>query len=306
MDIINNVIASYKNGNTQVTILSDGTKIREFEETPEIEFMESIDVKITNYCDLNCPFCHEQSSVNGKHADIDKLIQLLDDANLPRGIELSIGGGNPLDHPDLEELLSKLYNRGFICNMTVNQKHLIKHKNTLIDLINNNLIKGLGISIDSTTDFEKSKEYKTIIELQSYTNNIVFHLIAGVHNIDILNQLLKLSYCKVLILGYKYYGRGVKYQDIHSKEVRETLEQWFRNLQHYLGKCVISFDNLAIEQLNVKRFLTEEGWNKFYMGDDFTFTMYIDAVEEMYAPTSRDDNKKPFDEISLIDYFKNK
>ena len=96
MDMINNVIASYKNGNTQVTILSDGTKIREFEETPEIEFMESIDVKITNYCDLNCPFCHEQSSVNGKHADIDKLIQLLDDANLPRGIELSIGGGKRL------------------------------------------------------------------------------------------------------------------------------------------------------------------------------------------------------------------
>jgi hypothetical protein len=48
---------------------------------------------------------------------------------------------------------------------------------------------------------------------------------------------------------------------------------------------------------------TTEGWDKFYMGDDFCFTMYIDAVKQEYAPTSRDANRMSFDEISLTDYF---
>lgn len=297
MDMMDKILYSYKNGNTTVTIYEDGTKVREFEDTPQIDFMESMDVKITNYCDLNCSFCHEMSTTKGKHCDVDTLIEVLDNANLPKGIELALGGGDPISHPELPELLTKLYNRGFICNLTVNQQHLKKHKDLLIELLNNNLIKGLGISINNN-------DFTVISELMTYTNNIVFHLIAGVNNINIIDSLMILPYCKVLILGYKYYGRGVKYQDAHSKEVTETLQEWFTLLPKYLGKCTLSFDNLAIEQLNVRRLFTEEGWKMFYMGDDFTFTMYIDAVEEMYAPTSRDGNKVSFKEKSLLEYFK--
>jgi hypothetical protein len=76
-------------------------------------------------------------------------------------------------------------------------------------------------------------------------------------------------------------------------------------LPKYFGKSIISFDNLAIEQLNVRRLFTNKGWDKFYMGDDFTFTMYIDAVKQHYAPTSRNSYRKSFSEYSLLEYFKN-
>lgn len=74
-------------------------------------------------------------------------------------------------------------------------------------------------------------------------------------------------------------------------------------LPQYLNKAVLSFDNLGIEQLNVKRFFTESGWNKFYMGDDFCFTMYIDAVKQEFAPTSRSKFRKSFSEYTLEEFF---
>ena len=34
-------------------------------------FPESIDIKITNYCENNCPMCHESSNINGTHANLN-------------------------------------------------------------------------------------------------------------------------------------------------------------------------------------------------------------------------------------------
>jgi hypothetical protein len=39
------------------------------------------------------------------------------------------------------------------------------------------------------------------------------------------------------------------------------------------------------------------------MGGDFVFTMYIDAVEQQYAPTSRSTERISFDRFGLLDYF---
>jgi MoaA/NifB/PqqE/SkfB family radical SAM enzyme len=293
MDTMDKVLYKYQNGNTEVTILEDGTKIREFEDTPEIIHPESLDCKITNYCDLGCKYCHENSTTKGTHADLSILIDKL--IELPGGVELAIGGGNPLSHPDLEKFLLWAKNHGLICNITVNQAHLKDHFTLLNRLITEDLVKGVGISI-------VSNDFSIIETLKKITNNIVYHVIAGVNDIEIIDKLINLGSCKVLILGYKDFGRGINYR---SDVVDKCLLDWYQQLSKYLGKCVVSFDNLAIEQLNVKRLLTPEEWEQFYMGDDFTFTMYIDAVNEEYAPTSRSDNRLSFNEMNLIDYFQN-
>ena len=285
------IISKYQNGNTTVIIYEDGTKIREFDNTPEIYFPESLDVKITNYCDLGCKFCHESSTVEGKHGDLKKLKAVL--ISLPAGVELAIGGGNPLDHPDLIEFLVWCQERGLICNMTVNQLHLKKHFATIETLLEEKLIKGLGISINGH-HFDKIKELKKL------SNNIVYHVIAGVHDISILETLQEIGNCKVLILGYKNFGRGVDY---YSKEVDKNIELWQKQLPLYLGKFSISFDNLALEQLNVQSMISRSIWDSFYMGDDFSFTMYVDAVKQEYGPTSKSLDRVSFNEMSLFEYF---
>lgn len=286
------ILYKYTNGNTEVTILNDGTKIREYEDIPVIEHPESIDVKITNACDLGCAYCHENSTKNGKHADLKRLKIILND--LPSGVELAIGGGNPVCHPDLYDFLMWCrYEKGFICNITINQKHLSQYNDLIIKLLENDLIKGIGISICDVND--------PILEsICKLSKNVVFHVITGVNKIIDLDNLIKIPHCKILILGYKVFGRGVNY---FNDSIKSEIDNWYKNLHKYLGKCILSFDNLALEQLEVKRLLTKKAWSNFYMGDDFTFTMYIDAVKQEFAPTSRSSKRKSFHEFTLINYF---
>lgn len=52
-----NLLGQYQNGNYNVSIYDDGTKIRETNEDIFISsFPECIDLKITNKCEMLCPF----------------------------------------------------------------------------------------------------------------------------------------------------------------------------------------------------------------------------------------------------------
>lgn len=287
-------MVTYINGNTEVQIYSDGTKVRTYQGDPLVDFPESIDVKITNYCDMGCAFCHEKSTEAGVHGDINVLLQVL--SPLPAGVELAIGGGNPLSHPDLLWFLTVCKERGHICNITVNQGHLMPYKKFLTYLVENELVYGIGISINS-------KNTKYLEYMESISNNVVYHLVAGVHEPSVVDMLMEVTPTpKILILGYKYFGFGVSY---FSESVNSNLKEWYWWVKAYIGrKCLMSFDNLAIEQLKVKEVLTEGVWEEFYMGDDFQFTMYIDAVEQMFSKTSRSSERTSFSSSTLLQYFK--
>jgi hypothetical protein len=55
----------------------------------------------------------------------------------------------------------------------------------------------------------------------------------------------------------------------------------------------VSFDNLAIEQLEASRLVTPEEWEEMYMGDDGDFTFYIDLVDQTFAQDSMSQIKYP-------------
>lgn len=266
---------SYKNGNTFVTIEKDGTKVREYEGTPIFEFPESMDLKITNYCDLHnyCKWCHENSNTSGKHADLKKTAELL--RTLPKGIELAIGGGNPLSHPDLIEFLKEVKNMGLIANLTINQLHIKKFFDTIKYLIEEELVYGVGISY-SGNHMEQTKE------LLKLTDNIVFHLIIGVNTLSQMEEISQV-HNKVLLLGYKKFRKGEKY---FSQDVEDNIKQWYMRLPLFFDKMIIAFDNLSIKQLNIKRYFTEKSWKLFYMGDDGSHTFYIDMVNEKFSINS--------------------
>ena len=71
-----------------------------------------------------------------------------------------------------------------------------------------------------------------------------------------------------------------------------------------LNPKIIAFDNLALEQLDIKSALTDSEWNTFYLGDECSHSMYIDAVEGKFARTSRSEDRVSWDSIRLLDYFK--
>lgn len=264
------LLASYLNGNYVVRLYEDGTKIKDTKDDKFVaSFPDSMDVKITNYCDLNCPMCHEVSSVDGKEGDLNSKFL----SSLKKGVELAIGGGNPLSHKDLIPFLKKMRDKGVICNLTINEKHLLKNKELVNNLIKDKLIYGLGVSLNEINE--------ETIEFARINRNTVFHVINGIFTSfdKLANKGLK-----ILILGYKKFGRGKDFfSEIVDKRMRETKEV-LPSLLHKF-KC-ISFDNLALEQLDVKSLISEKEWESMYMGDDGEASMYIDLVERKFARSS--------------------
>lgn len=285
------LLGRYKNGNFVTTILSDGTKIRETKDDEFIpSFAENMDVKICNYCDMGCKFCHEGSSLHGKFGDIlnEKFIDTLHPYQ-----EIAIGGGDATSHPDLIPFLQKLKERKVIANMTVNQIHFEKKHELIKKLVDEKLIYGLGVSLVNPT--------KYFIELIKQYPNAVIHVINGVLKLSDIKELEN-NNLKMLILGYKHLRRGNEYFEEEQNDI-ETKQQWlYENLKNIIPKFkVVSFDNLAIEQLDVKRLLTQEEWDEFYMGDDGKVTYYIDMVERKFAQSSTAPFNKRYDLLDSVD-----
>lgn len=267
------ILGRYKNGNYNVTLFDNGTKVRENKlDFFESSFPENIDIKITNYCDMDCPYCHEDSTRQGRHGNI--LDQDFLDTLHPF-TELAIGGGNPLAHPDLEEFLIKLRKRDIIPNITINQFHFIENYKYVISLVERQLVFGVGVSMIEPTD--------NFIEKMYSLENGVIHLINGIVS---ERQVKKLSGrdLKILILGYKDFGRGETYtnhkQDIFKRILKNNPMNLFKSFK------VVSFDNLALDQLNIREVIGEGLWERLYMGNDGDFTMYIDLVEEKFGMNS--------------------
>ena len=279
----------YKNGNYNVYIdLDNGTKIRKNNEDCFIpDTVESMDIKLTNRCTLgsNCSYCHEGSGPSGKHGDILSP-SFLD--KLHPYTELALGGGNILEHPDIDEFLNRCKERNHICNITVNQNHFIENYDRIKNWVDNKLVYGVGISYTEPSD--------KLIELAKTIPNSVIHVIAGIVEMDDLNFLAG-NDLKILILGYKQVRRGEQlYKYLYGAIEYRTneLAYYLKNMLDEKWFAVISFDNLAIEQLEPQRLMDEDEWSEFYMGDDgigdgFTSaSMYVDMVERKYAKNSCD------------------
>lgn len=281
-------LASYKNGNVNVVLKEDGTKYRFWKGTQFILHPESVDVKITDYCDAGCPFCHEKSTRAGIHGDESYILNNL--LSLPRGVEIAIGGGNPLSHPKLLLILESLKNKGLISNMTVNQLHVEKSLGFLKFLLESKLIHGLGISLIP------SLNGKGLKEVSDLSDNVVFHLINKVHTYtDFLNLKKKISKSpSVLILGYKDFGRGKDYKN-KLLGLNKDINDIFQNTETVL------FDNLALEQLNLKSKFDDKTWEERYMGDEFTTSCFFDGVKQEFAPTST--SEKRYSYKNIIDFW---
>lgn len=283
-------MGSYKNGNYKVSIYSDGTKIRENDlDNLTPSFPENIDLKITNYCDAGCLYCHEDSTKQGLHGNLN--VDFIE--TLQPFTELAIGGGNPLDHPDLISFLEKLKHRNIIANLTINQIHFQRNQDLVEEIVARGLAYGIGVSMIKPTD-------SFISQVKKYKNAIV-HTINGVTPLGYYEQIGG-NQIKILVLGYKHLRRGV---DFYSNSVKKNMDELDSNIERLATLFpVISFDNLALEQLSMKKKISPKYWEEFYMGDDGKYTMYVDLVEQEFSKSSTCMERYPIE--SNIDAMFNK
>ena len=292
------ILRKYTNGNYGVTLYDNGTKIRYTKCDKMIPaFAENIDIKITNYCRQECPYCHEGSNRYGYHGDID--LPFFD--TLHKGQEVAIGGGNALDHPQFKELLEKLKKKGVITNITVHFEAFREYRDILAEYVSEGLLYGIGISVTNINQINLFVEPELTLK-DSLLNNMVFHIINGIFDMTSLisDKLLYKDKIKLLVLGYKKLRRGADTQimyhyapDSKVKSLENTNNiKIIKDIINSNTFAAVSFDNLAIEQLKIKDAVSEDVWNTKYMGDDGTSTFYIDCVTETFAESST----APFDE----------
>jgi len=285
----------YLNGNSIVTLFNDGTRIVEtIDDDFVFDYPLNIDIRVNTSCSLGynpktkksiCEYCHESAVTNGTECNYEMLKEKL--SILPGGMELAIGGNKITD--GLVDFLKWAKEKSFFCNLTVNHLHIKKESDILKYLLENKIIRGLGIS------YRKGFP----LNFDSYFINhpdVVLHVITGV---DDINDILSLPFNKVLVLGFKTFGFGVSY---YNEEVVENIQQWVWGIGKIINHFnVVSFDNLAIEQLEIQRFFKQKDWDVFYQGEH---SFYINAVDGYYSPSSRSPEKQNWNDIDLVEYFK--
>ena len=286
-------IARYKNGNLTTTLWDDGTRERfTIDDEFKPAFAENVDVHISNRCDNGCAMCYANCTKDGKFGKLSGWHFL---ETLHKGTEMALNLNFPMAD-DFWDLLRYLKTQGIVTNVTVNQNHFMKYGNVIEQMYNEGLIRAIGVSLTTPTP-------QFIEQIKKYPNAVI-HVINGLFT-ESQYEMLKDNDLKVLILGYKDVGRGVEYHKTENPYIDKNQKWLYNNLKdmaHHFK--VLSFDNLSLNQLEVRRLLTDEQWAEFYGGDDGTFTFFINLVEGYFSKNSLSEVKYPIGDLSMDEMFK--
>lgn len=292
----------YRNGNASVWLdLRDGTRIIEYpdNEPLTLDTPLNIDIRVSTQCPYGynivtkkstCAFCHESALVSGQECHYGVLQQVLMDAKLPRGTEIALGVNQVTD--DLIQFVKNLWKLGLVVNITMNERYILEFGDTRLKEMMP-YVFGLGISYRSLQGCLSLPDW-----IAEYPHTVI-HVINGIDDFDDVKEL-SVKYHKLLVLGEKDFGFNRGKVNLDTKEHK----QWKANIMQ-LTKIfdIVSFDNLGLQQLEIRGKITDEEYKSFYQGEH---SMYINAVEQYFAPSSRTRNHiKRFGETDLRSYFQN-
>ena len=145
-------------------------------------------------------------------------------------------------------MYSVLKKQNVIVNITINEIDLIKDWKDILYYQQNELVYGIGVSVCI-----KDENTKWIV--QNF-DNVVAHTIFGITTLEDYYWISE-SFDKVLVLGYKRKGRGRNIIPGNVFGIEEIYDLF----------KIVSFDNLGIEQTSIKDKVSEQEWEKSFMGE---------------------------------------
>lgn len=278
---------------------SDGTKIHLFEKPINFDTYiasapELVDIKLTDWCDLACKFCYQDSTRKGMHAPLNAVKAIIDDLARAGVFEVALGGGEPMSHPNFEEILDYCKLKNIVPNFTTrNYKALATEEfKTYADKCGS-----IGVSIATPND---------VADLMQYDDKIVTHscslqIAMGAQTQDDFASMLALlegtrSFQGVIMLGYKDTGRGHRakgnrwYESgrIDGDDVIKMFKdfQMARRRIHKWGPFMsLSMDTEMVR--STESLLAKHGIRaELYMKNEGRVSCYIDAVTMKIAPSS--------------------
>jgi MoaA/NifB/PqqE/SkfB family radical SAM enzyme len=114
----------------------------------------------TRRCNLSCSYCNEYDS-SSKPVEVEAVLRRLDLlAELGTSI-ITISGGEPLLHPQLEQIIRHIRDRGMIAGMITNGYLLTKAR---IESLNDAGLEHLQISVDNVKPDDVSKKSLKVLD----------------------------------------------------------------------------------------------------------------------------------------------
>jgi MoaA/NifB/PqqE/SkfB family radical SAM enzyme len=139
----------------------------------------------TRRCNLDCGYCNEYDQVS-KPVPLEEMKRRLDYLAAMGTTIITISGGEPLMHPELEEVIRHVRKHGMIAGMITNGFLLSKER---IKSLNDAGLEHLQISIDNVTPDEVSK--KSLKTLDSRLEWLSEHAIFQVNINSVLGSGVK-------------------------------------------------------------------------------------------------------------------
>ncbi|HEX8871722.1 MAG TPA: radical SAM protein [Candidatus Acidoferrum sp.] len=201
-------------------------------------------------CNLDCTYCNEYDDVS-KPVPLEEMKRRLDIlAGMGTSI-ITISGGEPLMHPDLDEVIRHIRRRGMIAGLITNGFFLNKER---IERLNDAGLEHLQISIDNAVPDEVSKKslksldgrLEMLSEWAVFQVNINSVLGSGVKNsedaLKIAHRALELGFTSTVGIIHDHDGQlkplGQRDQEIFEEIMTLGKRSFsrFNQFQHSVAK----------------------------------------------------------------------
>jgi MoaA/NifB/PqqE/SkfB family radical SAM enzyme len=125
-------------------------------------------------CNLACEYCNEYDDFS-KPVPLEIMFQRVDKLALLGTSVVTISGGEPLLHPELDDVIGRIRQNGMIAGMITNGYLLVAER---IQRLNNAGLEWLQISIDNVTPDDVSKKSLKVLDrkLQLLAEHADFHV----------------------------------------------------------------------------------------------------------------------------------
>src|SRR5258708_1204211 len=201
-------------------------------------------------CNLDCGYCNEYDQVS-KPVPIDEMKRRLDYLAAMGTSIITIRGGKPLMHPELEEVIRHIRKHGMIAGMITNGFLLSKER---IASLNAAGLEHLQISIDNVTPDEVSKKSLKTLDsrLEWLSQRAIFQvninsvLGSGVKNpedaLKIAHRAVELGFTSTVGIIHDHNGQlrplGTREQEIFEEIMTLGKRSFsrFNNFQHNVAR----------------------------------------------------------------------
>src|SRR5580700_7736318 len=126
------------------------------------------------FCNLSCAYCNEYDKVS-EPVPVDEMLRRIDHLGRLGTSIITISGGEPTTHPDLDRIIARIRHNGALAGMITNGYYLVPER---IERLNKAGLDHLQISIDNIEPDEISKKSLKVLDkkLQWLSEYAEFHV----------------------------------------------------------------------------------------------------------------------------------